>query len=130
MTETETGRLLSKRHAYCDPMHDIDSLVGAVETEAAITEADRLAEQLENADAKLAEREDEIARLRGVIDFRPATLSDGRHGPDLLDLLADWFDVVDDARGKPNRVAVRAVQADLRKWAADMRAALAPEADR
>ena len=88
--------------------------------------------QLAAAEAKIDELKKEIKRLRGVIDFRPATLSDGRHGPDLLDLLADWFDVLDDARAldKPERLADRAVQADLRKWAAGMRDALAPEADR
>jgi len=36
--------------------------------ELAETEADRLAEQLENADARLAEREEEIERLREVLN--------------------------------------------------------------
>jgi len=76
----------------------------------------RLAAALSDAEA---ERD---AALR-ALDFRASVpLEGGFHGGDLLRAVAEYMDKTDDARGGD---VDRRVQADLRRWADDVDAALA-----
>lgn len=69
-----------------------------------------------------------LVRVAQAADFRASVKFDkGWHGADLLDGIAAWMDRKDDDRDMASGATSsdRTVQADVRRWATELRAALA-----